>query len=127
VKNLSKTTKIDVEALKHAEKVGKSLPHLSQLYAVEARKLRSHVITHILEARAKANPEDEQNQIRWAFVLRFITFRQQDQQVSRISTLDAADALTSTSLISGALAKQKEIVERIQEEMKKQLEEAEEE
>jgi len=111
VRKITKTTKIDVEALKHAERVGKSLPHLSQLFANKARLLRSHTITLAIEARAKANPEDVQAQQRYAFILKFITLRAQDEQVSRISAADAADSLVMSSLISGSISKQQQIVE----------------
>ncbi|MHA1197384.1 MAG: hypothetical protein ACTSSM_14970 [Promethearchaeota archaeon] len=116
----NKSTKIDVEALKHAQQVGRSLPHLAQLFAVKARKLRSHPITLFLETKAKSI-SDEQANLRYLFILRLITMRAQDEQVSRISAADAADALAMSSLISGSMSKQKQLLKEAMKDAKEEF------
>ena len=50
---MSKTTKIDAEVIKQANKYGKENPHLFHLGATKARTIRSNTLTLVFEARAK--------------------------------------------------------------------------
>ena len=50
---MSKTTSIDSEVIKQANKYGKENPHLFHLGATKARTIRSNTLTLVFEARAK--------------------------------------------------------------------------
>jgi len=111
-KELEETRKLFEEKLKELQqkKERGSYDHFIMIIIqVKERALKKFLDKLEVEKKQLIDTTAEDN---WAFIQKLIAFRSQDEQVDKVSKADAGDVLAISSIIAGAMDKQKELNEK---------------